>query len=31
MEQAVLERGVFHLHEIGKLEGAFEGARCDAR
>ena len=30
MEQAVLERGVLHHHEIGKLEGAFEGARRDA-
>jgi len=30
MEQAVLERGVLHLHEIGKLEGPLEGARRDA-
>ena len=30
VEQAVLERGVLHLHEIGKLEGALEGARGDA-
>src|SRR4051812_19564410 len=30
MEQAVLERGVLHLHEIGELEHALEGARGDA-
>src|ERR1700739_4703132 len=30
MEQAVLERGVLHLHEVGELEGALEGARRDA-
>ena len=30
MEQAILERGVLHLHEVGKLEGALEGTRGDA-
>src|SRR5437762_1190067 len=30
VEQAVLERGVLHLHEIGKLEDALEGTRGDA-
>src|ERR1700724_178343 len=30
VEQAVLERGVFHHHEIGKLERPLEGARRDA-
>jgi hypothetical protein len=30
VEQAILERGVFHQHEIGKLEDALEGARRDA-
>src|SRR5690349_6453285 len=30
VEQAVLERGILHLHEIGKLEYALEGARRDA-
>src|SRR5258708_32521278 len=30
VEQAVLERGVFHHHEIGKLEHTLEGARRDA-
>src|SRR3954454_19724526 len=30
MEQVVLERGVLHLHEIGKLEDALEGTRGDA-
>src|SRR5438874_839347 len=30
VEQAVLERGVLHLDEIGKLEYALEGARGDA-
>src|SRR3954453_8841183 len=30
MEQTVLQRRVLHLHEIGKLEHALEGARGDA-
>src|SRR3982074_994642 len=30
VEQTVLERGIFHHHEIGKLERPFEGARRDA-
>src|ERR1700739_971345 len=30
MEQAMLERSVLHLHEIGKLEHALEGAGRDA-
>lgn len=30
MKQAVLQRGVLHLHEIGKLEDALEGAGRDA-
>ena len=30
MEQAILERGVLHHHEIGKLESPLEGARRDA-
>src|ERR1700755_568776 len=30
VEQAVLERGVLHLHEVGKLEYTLEGARGDA-
>jgi hypothetical protein len=30
MEQAVLERGVLHLHEVGELEHALEGTRRDA-
>ena len=30
MKQAVLKRSVLHQHEIGKLEGALEGARGDA-
>ena len=30
MEQAVLERGVLHLDEVGELEDTFEGARGDA-
>ena len=29
MEQAVLKRGVLHLHEVGKLEHPLEGARGD--
>src|ERR1700733_4024924 len=30
VEQTVLKRGVFHCHEIGKLEYPLEGARRDA-
>src|SRR5216684_2769517 len=30
VKQAILKRGVFHLHEIGKLERPLEGARRDA-
>src|SRR5260370_27517823 len=30
VKQAILKRGVFHLHEIGKLECPLEGARRDA-
>ncbi len=30
MEQAILERSVLHLHKVGKLELALEGARRDA-
>src|SRR5262245_26166635 len=30
VEQAVLERGVLHLHEVGELEGALERTGGDA-